>query len=140
MALIKESLPVITTKKGLPIRVSKLKDKQSELQRSGAYRLIIQPQGIAIEIADDRSLFYAAQTIKQLIKRDDEGRILLNPCKITDYPDVNFRGIVEGFYGKPWDFEDRMDLLRYFGKLKLNTYIYGPKDDPYHRFPSWREP
>lgn len=140
VALIKESLPVITSKKGLPIRVSKLKDKQSELQRSGAYRLIIQPQGIAIEIADDRSLFYAAQTIKQLIKRDDEGRILLNPCKITDYPDVNFRGIVEGFYGKPWDFEDRMDLLRYFGKLKLNTYIYGPKDDPYHRFPSWRDP
>lgn len=140
VALIREILPFSFSNKGLPIRVSKLKGKQPELQRSGSYRLIIQPQGISIEIVDDRSFFYAAQTIKQLIKRDNEGRILLNPCTITDYPDIDFRGIVEGFYGKPWSFEDRIELLKYFGKLKLNTYIYGPKDDPYHRSTSWRDP
>ena len=140
IALLKEFLPISTQKKGTPLKIVMLNDKKEELKRSGAYRLTIQPKSILIEIVDGRSLFYAAQTIKQLVKRNDGGQILLNPCTITDYPDINFRGIVEGFYGQPWSFDDRIELLRYFGKLKLNTYIYGPKDDPYHRYPSWREP
>jgi hyaluronoglucosaminidase len=94
-----------------------------------------------LKYVDGRSLFYAAQTIKQLVKRNDGGQILLNPCTISDYPDINFRGIVEGFYGQPWSFDDRIELLRYFGKnIKLNTYIYGPKDDPYHRYPLGENP
>ena len=28
----------------------------------------------------------------------------------------------------------------FYGKMKMNTYIYGPKDDPYHSSPNWRKP
>jgi len=140
VALLKEVFPISNTKKGTPIRISKLKDKALELQRTGAYRLLIKPKGITIEIVDDRSLFYAAQTVKQLVKHSDKGQLLVYPCTITDYPDVVYRGTVEGFYGNPWSFEDRIEQLRFYGKLKLNVYIYGPKDDPYHSSPSWREP
>ena len=52
---------------------------------------------------------------------------------------IPLRGIVEGFYGTPWSFEDRADLIKFSGKHKLNAYIYAPKDDPYHR-EKWREP
>ena len=52
---------------------------------------------------------------------------------------IELRGIVEGFYGTPWTFEDRADLINFSGKNKLNSYIYAPKDDPYHR-DKWREP
>ena len=52
---------------------------------------------------------------------------------------ILLRGIVEGFYGTPWTFEDRADLIKFSGKHKLNAYIYAPKDDPYHRN-KWREP
>ena len=52
---------------------------------------------------------------------------------------ILLRGIVEGFYGAPWNYEIRADLLRFCGEYNLNSYIYAPKDDPYHR-DKWREP
>ena len=52
---------------------------------------------------------------------------------------IPLRGIVEGFYGTPWSFEDRADLINFCGKNNLNAYIYAPKDDPYHR-DQWRKP
>lgn len=140
ISFLKEILPFGSTKKAIPIKISLLKDKQAVLQRSGAYRLKITDKSISIEIKDDRSLFYAVQTIKQLVSKTNDGKIKLYPCMITDYPDVAYRGTVEGFYGTPWSFDDRIEQLRFYGKIKMNTYIYGPKDDPYHSSPSWREP
>ncbi len=58
---------------------------------------------------------------------------------IADYPSFPIRGIVEGFYGTPWSHEDRLDVLRFQGQQRMNTYIYAPKDDPYER-KLWREP
>ncbi|HEX7084340.1 MAG TPA: protein O-GlcNAcase [Gaiellaceae bacterium] len=49
------------------------------------------------------------------------------------------RGIIEGFYGAPWSHRERLDLLAFCGRHELNTFVYAPKDDPYHR-ESWREP
>lgn len=49
-----------------------------------------------------------------------------------------FRGIIEGFYGRPWSHRERLDLLSFCGRHGLNTFVYAPKDDPYHR-ESWRE-
>ena len=49
------------------------------------------------------------------------------------------RGVIEGFYGPPWSYQDRLDVLRFMGKVGLNTYFYAPKDDPYHR-ERWRDP
>lgn len=51
---------------------------------------------------------------------------------------IPFRGVVEGYYGRPWGKDGRITLLNYMGKLKMNTFIYGPKDDPYHHG-KWRE-
>lgn len=50
-----------------------------------------------------------------------------------------FAGVVEGFYGRPWSQADRLDILRFMGRVGLNTYVYAPKDDPYHR-ERWRDP
>lgn len=52
---------------------------------------------------------------------------------------ILLRGIVEGFYGEPWDYNIRADLMKFCGEYDLNAYIYAPKDDPYHR-DKWREP
>ena len=48
--------------------------------------------------------------------------------------------MVEGFYGAPWSQEARIRQLDFYGRNKMNVYIYGPKDDPYHRTPNWRKP
>lgn len=52
---------------------------------------------------------------------------------------IPLRGIVEGFYGKPWTQEQRIDMMAFCEAHGLNAYIYAPKDDPYHR-EKWREP
>ena len=48
------------------------------------------------------------------------------------------RGIVEGFYGKNWTYEERADMIDFCRRHNFNSYIYAPKDDPYHR-DKWRE-
>lgn len=48
------------------------------------------------------------------------------------------KGIIEGFYGIPWSFEERKSMINFLGQIGLNQYIYAPKDDPYHN-KKWRE-
>ena len=49
------------------------------------------------------------------------------------------RGVIEGFYGRPFTHEQRCDLLRFIGARGYNCYVYAPKNDPLHR-ERWREP
>lgn len=42
------------------------------------------------------------------------------------------KGIIEGFYGIPWTFEERKSMINFLSDIGLNQYIYAPKDDPYH--------
>ncbi|CAD6190556.1 unnamed protein product [Caenorhabditis auriculariae] len=49
-----------------------------------------------------------------------------------------FAGVAEGFYGRPWTFEQRKHLFGRLNRLGLNTYMYAPKDDIKHRS-NWRE-
>lgn len=114
-------------------RTGKFKVSIPEL--SGAYYLKVSPKEIAVIGADERGTFYGVQTLIQLLADGN-----LTEAEITDYPDIRFRGTVEGFYGKPWSHRDRLAQLEFYGKHKLNTYIYGPKDDPYHSSPNWRKP
>ncbi|OKL40063.1 hypothetical protein A3841_17065 [Pontibacter flavimaris] len=140
LELLSTIVPVAEKGKSLPLKVKKLKKGEPQLQRSGAYKLVVTPEGISIEANDDRAAFYAVQTLSQLVQKEPNGSITLPEASITDYPDVAHRGTVEGFYGEPWSHQDRLEQLRFYGKLKLNTYIYGPKDDPYHSSPNWRKP
>lgn len=140
MRLIKETLSVTSHSEALPLTIKQIDSKDSELKRSGAYQLTIDPKGIEIAVSDSRGLFYAAQTLQQLAQTDGQSNTTLPLGVIKDYPDIAYRGTVEGFYGDPWSHADRIEQLRFYGKMKMNTYIYGPKDDPYHSSPNWRKP
>ncbi len=106
--------------------------------RSGAYNLKISEKGVEIDAFDDRGEFYALQTLRQL--RQQSPADSLPVIEVCDWPELERRGIVEGFYGTPWSHEVRLSLIDFMGRQKLNTYIYGPKDDPYHSSPNWRKP
>jgi hyaluronoglucosaminidase len=43
------------------------------------------------------------------------------------------RGVVEGFFGPPWSMAQRKALFGFGAERGMNTYLYAPKDDPYHR-------
>ena len=48
-------------------------------------------------------------------------------------------GVVEGYYGPVWSHAERLTVLRFLPEVGLDTYVYGPKDDPFHRL-RWRDP
>ncbi len=49
------------------------------------------------------------------------------------------RGIVEGFFGPPWSMQHRAAIFEFGAARGMNTYLYAPKDDPYHR-EKWQRP
>lgn len=102
--------------------------------KAEGYYLEVTPKGAVLAAADEVGLFWAAQTWMTMLI---EGK--MEYCTITDYPDVPYRGVVEGFYGTPWSHQARLSQIAFYARHKMNVYIYGPKDDPWHR-DKWREP
>ncbi len=98
------------------------------------YYLSVTGNSIVIAGQDERGTFYGVQTLRQLLKGNQ-----LPEVEIKDFPSIGSRGVVEGFYGTPWSHEARLRQLKFYGDNKMNTYIFGPKDDPYHSS-RWREP
>lgn len=89
---------------------------------------------IVLDGADGTGTYYAALTLGGLL-----GGRAMPGVTVRDRPAMRYRGSVEGFYGTPWSHADRLAHLAYLGAHKMNTYVYAPKDDPYHR-ERWREP
>ena len=102
--------------------------------KAEGYYLEVTPKGAVLAAADEVGLFWAAQTWMAMLSKGK-----MEYCTITDYPDVPYRGVVEGFYGTPWSHQARLSQIAFYARHKMNVYIYGPKDDPWHR-DKWREP
>ncbi|MBQ3622875.1 MAG: beta-N-acetylglucosaminidase domain-containing protein [Bacteroidaceae bacterium] len=98
------------------------------------YYLSIEAGKVIIAGNDNRGTYYGVQTFLQIASQPQVMEV-----SITDYPSISERGLVEGYYGNPYSESDRMNLFEFFGRQKMNTYIYGPKDDVYHKG-EWRTP
>ena len=88
---------------------------------------------ITITYGGKRALYYAVCDIARRISNN-----LLETGETVDYPLFSMRGYIEGFYGTPWNFEQRVEMLRLMTSHRMNTYFYAPKDDVYHR-EKWSE-
>jgi hyaluronoglucosaminidase len=51
----------------------------------------------------------------------------------------HYKGVIEGFYGKPWSHSERLSMLEWLSKEGYNAFLYAPKNDLFHRA-RWREP
>ncbi|MGV9379362.1 beta-N-acetylglucosaminidase domain-containing protein [Nonomuraea sp. NPDC003707] len=96
------------------------------------------PRQIALGGKDAAGQFYAVQTLRQLFVPSGGGWQVAG-VQVSDFPSMPLRGTIEGFYGAPWTHAERLDQMDFYGDVKANTYIYAPKDDPYHR-DKWRDP
>ena len=93
-------------------------------------------EGRRIEISapTPRGAFYALSRLEQL---GAEGR-LGQELQLGEAPAFARRGVVEGSSGAPWSHQDRLDMLRFMGRVRMNRYYYAPKGDPLHR-ERWRD-
>lgn len=124
--------------------------EQLPADKEGGYAIRIEKGNVTICANDETGAFYARQTLIQLLQGVEEARNAqrdpfpdksldeiarlgqLPEGTIVDWPDVPYRGAVEGYYGKPWSHEARKAQFDFYGRNKMNVYIYAPKDDPYH--------
>jgi len=101
--------------------------------KAEGYYLEVTAGKVVIAGNDGAGTYYGVQTFRQIASQPN-----VMCATVTDYPSVPQRGLVEGYYGNPYSEADRMGLLEMFGEMKMNVYIYGPKDDAYHKS-KWRE-
>lgn len=107
----------------------------SLFEESDAYMLYAKGSDIVIVGKNTDAAFYGVTTLKHIFAQL-EGKTM-RELTIKDYSEVVSRGFIEGYYGNPWSLEDRIDLMQFGGEIKMNQYVYAPKDDPYHNA-QWR--
>ncbi|MFD6136821.1 beta-N-acetylglucosaminidase domain-containing protein [Isoptericola sp. NPDC060257] len=109
--------------------------------RDEGYAVRVDPTGergtVTLAGHDGAGQFYAVKTLEQLLDDRRAGTTVAG-ATVVDFPAMPLRGTIEGFYGEPWTHAERLDQLAFYGDVKANTYVYAPKDDPYHR-EKWRE-
>lgn len=104
----------------------------------------------ALIVPDARApdlLLYAASegAALQVLRRalslvvEQSGRRFVRQATVIDFPGFPERGIVEGFYGTYYTRSERQLLMQMMGRLGMNTYVYGPKNDPYSH-ERWADP
>lgn len=105
-------------------------------EKLDAYVLDSNNDMITVVGADTDASYYGLTTLYHILKQMDSNTI--RNFHIEDWADVASRGFIEGYYGNPWSTEDRINLMKWGGYYKLNSYFYAPKNDPKHNA-KWRE-
>ncbi len=137
--VLRESLEVAEGGKAVRLIIGERGDKavnafkkRIPLKAEGFY-LNVSPKQVVIAGNDESGTFYGVQTFLNHFRHEG-----LKAMTLSDWPSVSCRGVIEGFYGNPWTHSARLCQFEFYGRQKMNTYVYGPKDDPYHRA-KWRE-
>ncbi|MCM1310079.1 MAG: beta-N-acetylglucosaminidase domain-containing protein [Bacteroides sp.] len=101
--------------------------------RAQGYYLSVTPSEVVIAGRDGEGTYYGVQSLLQLLEQPTVPAV-----EVTDWPTTAVRGVIEGYYGNPWSHEDCLDMYKFFDLNKMNTFIYGPKNDAYHKA-KWAE-
>ena len=91
-------------------------------EKYDAYTLWIQGKDIVILGKNTDAAYYGVTTLKRIFEQLD-GRSV-RELTMKDYAEIEFRGFIEGYYGNPWSHEDRIDLMKFGGEIKMNQYVF----------------
>lgn len=105
----------------------------------GAYFLSIKPKEIMVCGYDCQGAFHGLMTLKNLLRSSDSQN-RLQCLTVNDWPDSMTRGFVEGYYGGRLNHDKRLSIIDLLADLKMNSYVYAPKDDPFVGSPDWIMP
>ena len=114
---------------------SKYSPDSAIFDKTDSYFLKSDNGTISVLGKDTDASFYGLTTLYQVLGQIDS--LTIRNFTVTDYADVVSRGFIEGYYGNPWSTQDRINLMKWGGYYKLNSYFYAPKDDPKHNS-QWR--
>lgn len=114
-----------TKEKGIYLQLS----NDSSLPKSDeGYILELNNNGVFIRARNQKGLFYACQTLEQLMEDSRDFNIRIPSLKITDYPSIAFRAV-------HFDTKHHLDRIEYYYKAidklaryKINAVIWEVED------------
>lgn len=103
------------------LRKIKPEENEPELFIKQGYILRISPDHIIIEAPSETGVFYGVQTLRQIIRTSDKGR--LPRLKIKDYPSLEWRGVSDDISrGQVSTVENFENIIRELAFYKKNLY------------------
>lgn len=101
-----------------------------------SYLISVNPRGALLAARDETGLFYAAQTLRQLM-RSEPGGISLPGGVVRDWPEMSFRGLsVDLAQGVIPTEKEMRQIIETCAEYKLNVVsFYMEHDVPFHSTP-----
>jgi hypothetical protein len=94
----------------------------AEMQPEG-YTIASSPGVLTLTGATGSGVFYAAQTVKQMIERQPNNTFVLHAAEIRDWPAMHYRGLSDDLSRGPVDtLEFQKKLVRTLAAYKANLY------------------
>ena len=91
--------------------------------RPEGYTIAFAPGVLTLTGATGSGIFYAAQTVKQMIERSANGSFVLHAADIRDWPAMQYRGLSDDLSRGPVDtLEFQKKLVRTLAAYKANLY------------------
>ena len=82
---------------------------------------------------------FALEALGPTLGQGDATGASILTAHIDAMPGFRLRGFVEGFYGRPYNSDERRRILSAMATVGMNRYLYGPKDDRFTHV-DWRKP
>lgn len=97
------------------------------------YWLGVRGREVFILGADPRGVYYGAQTLRQLVRVDEQG-VYIRGVTVKDWPSLRVRGV--HWYGGPQSFAFHRRMMdRIVGPFKMNTMVYEASDTEWESQP-----
>ncbi len=114
----------IVLKRTGPVDPLPTPDEHSGADSREAYSLRVTPSGVSLESRSSTGLFYAAQTLEQLVESDG-GEAVLPEVEIEDWPSLAYRGVmVDMSHGALPTEQEVKRQIDFLARWKANQYYF----------------
>ncbi|WP_435893867.1 family 20 glycosylhydrolase [Oceaniferula spumae] len=125
-ALLDANQLLVDSKSAFEISLN-ISEVDAPYQRSDAYRLVSNDQGVQITANTITGLFYGVQTLRQLTVRSN-GRTTVAACKIHDYPAFKIRGLMHDVGRNFQSIEQLKMQMDVLAAYKMNVFHWHLSD------------
>ncbi|RNC66283.1 family 20 glycosylhydrolase [Proteiniphilum sp. X52] len=95
---------------------------EASINAEEAYRLTVTRDSILIEAVTQKGMYWAKQTLRQLITQDKKGEFYLPVCRIVDYPAFRIRGFMHDVGRSFIPAEELKKQIALLSQYKINVF------------------
>lgn len=107
---------------------------------SEAYTLRVSDAEIVLKATTETGLYWALQTLRQLVQTDEAGMMFIPACQITDYPAFRLRGFMHDVGRTYISLPELKKEIALLSQFKINTFHWHLTENQAWRLESKRYP